>query len=445
MPWEIIKERLRSLLPPATVDLWVGPLQCNQDSDEIIELVVPDRFFSSWVQQNLLPLIKECLADLALETDVVISVAADQSQIALPPAEARKQLPLPSMGQAKQTRKTLHPRFTFEEFMIGESNLMARTACEALANNDHSLGHSLFIEAGPGLGKSHLTHAVAHKILSEAPTTRLQYLTAQQLTAEMVKSIRDNTMDQFKEKYYHQSDVLLLEDIHTLSGRIKTQEELSAALDILAKQGKRIILTSKLAPRNIPNIEPEFRSRLTGGLLATINPPDLRTRVHIIRKKAENGGLQLADEVIQYLAENLKGDIRRVESAIIGVKAKMGIMGCRPDLEMVKEIVGNIMGSEGGLLSTANIRDFVAKQFDTPIADLLSKSRKKTVTFPRQVGMYLSRKLTGEALSDIGNAFQRDHSTVVHAIRVISEAINSNGSVRGQIELLTDKIRRELN
>ncbi|NTV15268.1 MAG: chromosomal replication initiator protein DnaA [Desulfobulbaceae bacterium] len=445
MPWEIIKDRLRSMVPPSTVDLWIGPLRCRLDSEEAIELVAPDRFFSFWVKENLLPLINQCLADLSLTTKITITVAAELEQMALPSAEAPKQLPLPSMGQVKNSRKTLHPRFTFEEFMIGESNLMARTACEALANNDNSLGHCLFIEAGPGLGKSHLTHAVAHKILSESPSTRLRYLTAQQLTAEMVKSIRDNTMEQFKEKYYHQSDVLLLEDVHALAGRVKTQEELSAALDILAKQGKRVILTSKLAPRNIPNIEPEFRSRLTGGLLATINPPDLRTRVHIIRKKAENGGLQLADEVVRYLADNLKGDIRRVESAIIGVKAKMGIMGCPPDLEMVKEIVGNLVGNEGLVLSTEAIRDFIARQFDTPVEDLLSKSRKKTVAFPRQVGMYLARKMTGEALSDIGKTFHRDHSTVVHAIRVISEAIGSNGSVRGQIELLTDKIRKELN
>ncbi|NTV12848.1 MAG: chromosomal replication initiator protein DnaA [Desulfobulbaceae bacterium] len=445
MSWKIVKERLRSLVPSHTADLWITPLRCKQDTDEIIELMAPDRFFSSWIQANLLPLINQCLTDLSLSTKVVITVASEQNQIALPLAEPRKQLPLPSMGSIKQTRKTLHPRFTFAEFMIGESNLMARTACEALASNDNSLGHCLFIEAGPGLGKSHLTHAVAHKILSESPSTRLHYLTAQQLSAEMVKAIRENTMEQFKEKYHHQSDVLLLEDIHALSGKTKTQEELAAALDILFKQEKRVILTSKLAPRNIPNLEPELRSRLTGGLLATINPPDLRTRVHIIRKKAENGGLHLDDAVVQYLAENLKGDIRRVESAIIGVKAKMGIMGCQPNLELVKDIVCNIMGNEGLLLSTENIRDFIARQFDTPVDALLSKSRKRAIAFPRQVGMYLSRKLTGEALSDIGKTFHRDHSTVVHAIRVISEAMNSSGSVRGQVELLTEKIRKELN
>jgi chromosomal replication initiator protein len=445
MPWELIEERLRTMVPDNTADLWIAPLHCRQDTEEVIELVAPDRFFSSWIRENLLPLIQQCLTELNLRARIILSVATDQTASALPATAPRKQLPLPSLAAGKATVRTLHPRFTFDEFMVGESNIMARSACEALANNDQSLGHCLFLESGPGLGKSHLTHAVAHKIMAEAPGTRLHYLTAQQLTAEMVKHIRGNSMEEFKEKYHQHCDVLLIEDIHTLAGRSKTQEELAAVFDILLKQEKRVIITSKLAPRNIPDIEPEFRSRLAGGLLATINPPDLRTRTHIIRKKADNSQLPLDEEIIGFLADNLKGDIRRVESAIIGLKARMGIMGCRPTLELVKEVVANLVGEESSVLTSGAIRDFVARQFDTPVVELLSKSRKRTVAFPRQVAMYLTRKLTGEALNDIGRVYNRDHSTVVHSIRVISEAINRSGSVRGQIELLTDKIHRELS
>ncbi len=444
MSWELIKEQLRTMVPDNTVDLWVSPLSCRQETAEIIELVAPDRFFSSWVQENILPLITQCLAELDLKTQIKLVVATGQDISALPPVEPRKQLPLPSLAVSKATVRTLHPRFTFDEFMVGESNIMARSVCEALANNDNSMGHCLFLDSGPGLGKSHLTHAVAHKILTESPGTRLHYLTAQQLTAEMVKHIRTNTMEEFKDKYHHHCDVLLIEDIHALSGRSKTQEELAAVLDTLLKQEKRVIFTSKLPPRNIQDIEPEFRSRLAGGLLATINPPDLRTRTHIIRKKAENYQLNLDDEVVGFLADNLKGDIRRVESAIVGLKARIGIMGCQPNLELVKEIIANLVGTESSIISASAIRDFVARQFDTPVEELLSKSRKRTVTFPRQIAMYLTRKLTGDALNDIGRSFNRDHSTVVHAIRVISEAITRSGSVRGQIELLTDKIHREL-
>jgi len=442
MSWELIKERLRTMVPDNTVDLWVSPLSCRQESEEIIDLVAPDRFFSSWVQENILPMIKQCLTELNLTAQIKLTVAGGQDETA--PVETRKQLPLPTLAVNKSTVRTLHPRFTFDEFMVGESNIMARSVCEALANNDKSMGHCLFLDSGPGLGKSHLTHAVAHKILAESPGTRLHYLTAQQLTAEMVKNIRNNTMEEFKDKYHHHCDVLLIEDIHTLSGRSKTQEELSSALDTLLKQEKRVIFTSKVPPRNIQDIEPEFRSRLSGGLLATINPPDLRTRTHIIRRKAGNYQLDLDDEIIGFLAGNLKGDIRRVESAIVGLKARIGIMGCQPTLGLVKEIITNLLGEENSIISAAAIRDFVARQFDTPVEELLSKSRKRTVAFPRQIAMYLTRKLTSEPLNDIGRSFNRDHSTVVHAIRVISEAINRSGSVRGQIELLTDKIQREL-
>jgi len=444
MPWESIKEHLRVLLPENTMSLWIAPLECRHDSEELVELIAPDRFFCSWVKENFLSLINESLSQLDFpETRIKLSVATEKPQYLLPPSREESQLRLPSCPKVRPTIRTLHPRYTFEEFMVGESNVMARTACEAMANNSDALGNCLFIDSGPGLGKSHLTHAVAHKILQEEPSTRLHYLTAQQLTAEMVKCIRSNTMDKFKEKYQNQCDVLLMEDIHTLSGRTKTQEELAAALDILMKQDKRIIFTSKIPSRDIPDLEPEVRSRLAGGLITTINPPDLRTRTHIIKKKAENNALNLDEEMVMYLAQAIKGDIRQVESSIIGLKAKMGLMGCQPNLELIKEVVSNIIGCPSSSISAEIIRDFVAQQFKTSAEELQSKSRKRTVAFPRQVAMYLSRKLTGQALADIGGAFNRDHSTVVHSVRVISDSINRSTSVRGQIDLLTEKLRKK--
>jgi chromosomal replication initiator protein len=319
---------------------------------------------------------------------------------------------------------------------------MARTACESIANDDSALGRYVFIESGPGLGKSHLTHAVAHKIMAESPSTRLHYLTAQQLTAEMVRSIRSNKMEQFKEKY-HNCDVLLMEDIHTLSGRNKTQEELSVALDILMDQQKRVIFTGKTAPRDIPDLKPELRSRLSGGLVTTINPPDHRTRALIIKKKSANHSLDFNDEMVDFLAENITGDIRQVESALIGLKAKMGLLGCRPNMDIVREVVRGLIGNRTDIVSTEMIRDFIAKQFKTSPEELRSKCRKREVAFPRQIAMYLARKLTDQALADIGQAFNRDHSTVVHSVRVITDSINRSNSVRGQVDLLTDKIRKQ--
>jgi chromosomal replication initiator protein len=444
MSWEMIKEKLGAVLPDSAMSLWISPLECRHISDKLIELAAPDRFFCSWVQENFSSHINNCLRELGMEeTEIKLTVAACHSRTMLPSGSRDDQLRLPSVPKVKNTIRSLHPRFTFDEFMVGESNALARTACEAIANNDSSLGRCVFIESTPGLGKSHLTHAVAHKILADSPSTRLHYLTAQQLTAEMVKCIRNNQMEQFKEKYHSQCDILLMEDIHTLSGRSKTQEELANALDILLKHDKRVIFTSKSQPKDIPDLAPELRSRLAGGLLTTINPPDLRTRTHIIKRKAQNHSVDLDEDLVKFMAENIRGDIRQVESAIVCLKAKMGLWKCPASLDLVKEVISTIVNDPATSISSEVIRDFIARQFKTSKQDLLSKSRKREVAFPRQVAMYLARKLTDQPLADIGKAFNRDHSTVVHSVRVIGESINRNGSVRGQIDLLTDKIRKK--
>ncbi|MFN2367327.1 MAG: chromosomal replication initiator protein DnaA [Desulfurivibrionaceae bacterium] len=442
----MIKKNLAAVLPESTMSLWIQPLRVRQVSEGLLELVAPDRFFCSWVQENFYTALRNSLDALDMrDTEIRLAVADNISPTMLPPGQKDGQLRLPSVPRVKQSVRPLHPRFTFAEFMVGESNIMAKTACEGIANDDPSLGRCLFIESAAGLGKSHLTHAVAHKIMAESPSTRLQYLTAQQLTAEMVKSIRSNSMEDFKEKY-HNCDVLLMEDVHTLSGRLKTQEELSAALDILIGQEKRIIFTSKFCPRNIPKIEPELLSRLSGGLITTINPPDLQTRKRIIKNKSDNHTLQLDEELICFLAENIRGDIRQVESAVIGLKAKMGLSGRdRPDLEMIKEVISNIVDTADAVISTEAIRDFIAKQFKVSADELKSKCRKREVAFPRQVAMYLARKFTDQALAEIGRAFNRDHSTVVHSVRVITDSINRSTSVRGQIDLLTSKIRKQFS
>lgn len=443
MPWEMIKENLADVLPESTLSLWIHPLEFRKASNRLFELVAPDRFFYTWVKENFFPDIKKCFDALETQdTEIKLVVAEERPRPMLPSGKNDDQLRLPKIPQVENTVRTLHPRFTFDEFMVGESNAMAKIACDAIANDDSTLGRCLFIESESGLGKSHLTNAVAHKIMAESPSTKLHYLTAQQLTAEMVKSIRSNSMEQFKEKF-HNCDVLLMEDIHTLSGRIKTQEELTAALDILIGQEKRIIFTSKFPPREIPKIEPDLLSRLAGGLITTINPPDLQTRRHIIKKKSANYSLELDEELVGFLAENIRGDIRQVESAVVGLKAKMGLSGCRPNLEMIKEVVSSIVGAPNASVSAKTIRNFIGKQFKVSADDLKSKSRKREIAFPRQVAMYLSRKFTDQPLADIGNAFNRDHSTVVHSVRVITNSINRDGSVKGQIELLSDKIRKQ--
>lgn len=454
MRWQELKEHLQHSLPESTFCLWIAPLKCAAESEGIITLVAPNQFFRSWVEDNYLPVIRGVVSQNCPELEVRVVVEENAGlQAALPARnEIRRvanggdeagsgQLRLPSMPVKKSVIRTLHPRYTFDEFMVGKSNMLAKNASEILANGGNELGRSLYIGGGSGLGKSHLTHAIAHHIINNFPETRLHYLTAKQLTSDMVRAIKNSAMEQFKDKYYSQCDVLLLDDIHTLTGK-KTQEELAAALDVLMETGKRVIFTGAMPPKDIIDLDIRVRSRLSASLIAHINPPDVDTRTLIVRHKAKRKNLELADELVQYIADHVKGDIRQIESAIVGLKAKASLLATPPDRDMVREVLSSIIDHHQELTADL-IRDFLASQFKVPVEDLLSKSRKKTVAFPRQVSMYLARKLTEQPLSDIGRAFNRDHSTVVHSIRVITDTIARSASVRGQINHLTLKLQEK--
>lgn len=445
--WNDICKLLKRKFSSSIYSLWIEPLACVHADDEVIELSGPDRFLCSWISDHYIKDIQEALAAIGKENvRVRITVGpGTEGSMNKPLLEGKKeQLPLPAMPKpvARPAIRTLHPRYTFDEFMVGDSNAMAQTACQTLASGDTSLGQCVYIDAGTGLGKSHLTHAVAHHVINHAPATRINYLTAKQLTSELVRAIKNNVMEEFKAKYHTQCDVLLMEDVHTLAGRKGTQEELASALDVLLDTGKRVIFTGSMPPKDIPDIGNGVRSRLSSGLIATINPPDLRTRIRIIQRKAKNSALQLSEELIVFIAENIQGDIRQVESAIVGLKAKSALLKTAPDMDMVKEVIGNIVG-RCQTISVEVIRDFLARQFKVSVDDMQSKSRRKAIAFPRQVSMYLARKYTDQALADIGRAFNRDHSTVVHSIRVITETMARNNSVRGQVEHLSKKMQQK--
>jgi len=440
MLWEKIKDVLKDKLPATSHSLWIEPIRCECEAGPALELVCPDRFFCSWVSENYFGLIQESLNEIGREGLTVRLTAAQKSnQNLMLPGENKQQLRLPAVPEVRSSVRNLHPRYTFDEFMVGESNLLAQSACKAISQGDTSFGSYLYIHAGTGLGKSHLTHAVAHEILTKSPGTRLHYLTAQQFSSEMVYKIKNNDMNAFKEKYHHHCDMLLVEDVHALTGKLKTQEELNEIIDALMKSGKRIILTGAVAPNGIRDIDEGIRSRMAAGLISSIGSPDYRTRMLITRRKAQNNNLELSESLVEYIARNIKGDIRQLESAIVGLKAKSSLLQMKPDLEMIKEIVRELAGREREL-STEWIRDFVASQFNVRTVDLQSKSRKRAVALPRQISMYLARKYTDEGLAEIGQAFNRDHSTVLHSIRVITEAMARNSSIRGQVDLLSKKL-----
>ena len=438
MVWDIVRESLQESLPASEYDLWIKPLVCQRQDEQKIELAGPDRFFCSWVRDRYLDTINSTVQSLSQGGPQTVSLAvAGPLQI-----ESKKsgQLRLPGVSSQKSRYRSLHPGYTFDQFMVGQSNMLARSACQALAKNEKTFGNCLFINSSTGLGKSHLTQAVVHSVLDVAPTTMLHYLTAQQFSAEMVNGIMNKTMEKFSQKYIHNCDMLLVEDVHTLVGKNKTQEQLNDVLDYLIKSGKRVILTASVTPRKLEGIDEDFKSRMTSGLVTQINAPDYATRVDIIRHKAQTNNLQLDDTLIDYLAQNLKGDIRRTESAIIGIKAKTSLLGANPDKDLIKEVLSEIIGAKTSL-NGKTIRNFIGNQFDISVEDLKSRTRKRSVAFPRQIGMYLTRKYTDTSLADIGGLYNRDHSTVLHAIRVITRDMSRNSSTKEQIEILSNKLQ----
>ncbi len=439
MLWETVKKTLYGQLPASEYGLWIKPLECLKENDFTLELSCPDRFFCSWVEDHYSALIESSLKDLS-DTPPAIKLSITE-RLEQPTDNSPSQMRLPGVPAVKSSIRSLHPRYTFDQFMIGESNILARSACNAIAAADSTYGNCLFMTSDTGLGKSHLTQAVVHQVMNTSPATRMHYLTAQQFSAEMVKGIRTGAMEQFSKKYVHGCDLLLVEDVHTLVGKTKTQEEMNNVLDYLIKSGKRVILTSAVKPRKLKSLDEDFRSRMTSGLVTDIVAPDYSTRVSIIRHKAVANEVALSDELVDFMAERLQGDIRRIESVIIGIKAKACLRKTAPDMELIREVVHGMV-DERLQFNGESIRELVGCQFNVTIEDLQSRSRKRSVTFPRQVGMYLTRKYTEDSLADIGSLYNRDHSTVLHAIRVVTREVSSKISIRKQVEILSKKLSR---
>lgn len=437
MVWEKAKTALKERLGESIFNLWVEPLECVYSDAEQIKLACPDRFYRAHLDRNHLTTVQETVDEFSSSSCKV--TLCDKEAAILPAARKKGQLRLPYIPERRSVVRSLHPRYTFDAFMLGESNLLAQSACKSLINGEDTVGSCLYINSSTGLGKSHLTHAVAHTLLADSPSIRLRYVTAQQFASEMVRGIQTGCMDQFKSSYHDQCDFLLVEDIHSLKGKKKTQEELNELLDSLIKSGKRVILTANNAPRDLKGIDNEFRSRMSAGLVTTIQAPDLATRYRIVENKAAQGGLNLAEDAISYISQQIQGDVRRIESALLSLSAKASLVGGAVEMEMVREVVADIVGLPKNL-TTALIGEVISREFNVSYKDLQSRSRKKIITFPRQVAMYLGRKHTEESLGDIGRIFNRNHATVLHAVKVVSELCRRDTSVRRQIEILDRKM-----
>ncbi len=433
--WESLKRELHSKLPEESFKIWIAPLTYGGVQEDTILIQCPNQFFASWVQDHYLPVIQE-----------ILETKHGQLKIRLCPVKhvreaAKYQLHLPRFAPNELPRPRLCKRFTFEEFVVGESNRYAYAACWATANEELNHSKVIYLHAKAGLGKSHLTQAVGHMIMKRRPKARLCYVTANEFTHQVVHAIRHNQMEAFKQRYREACDALLLEEVQALSGRDRTQTELAMALDVLLDEGRTVIFTGNMLPREISRVNDELKSRLGSGLITTINPPDFSTRKRILKRKAKSQGVILDEEILEFLAKRLTGDIRRIEGAVIGLIAKSSLLRHPINMDLAREVIKDLVGEPPEITVTA-IKEMICRHFKLTEDQIRSKSRKRSVAWPRQVAMFLARHYTDASLGAIGREFDRDHATVIHSVKRIKRQLQEPGKFRHQLEFLMDQVEK---
>ena len=441
--WEELKGQLREKLPDKSFSLWIDPLLLLEEKEDTLVVGCPNKFSLNWITENYVHLIQENLNRHGRGNyRLALKVQAPRKTTPPPGILAEsKQLALINVpGNGKSGFRSLNKDFTFDRFVVGKCNEFAYSASKALAMNGSMPYSSLFILAKTGLGKSHLSQAMAHAILQAEPRLRVYYITAEDFVNEMIFALRANRIEEFKNKYRRACDVLLLEEVHFLSGKEKTQLELGYTLDALADERKRIIFTSSLLPRDIPNLTKELSSRLTSGIITTLEKPDYDTRSKILQKKSSEQGMILSEEIIDLLAEELTGDIRQIESALWCLSAKSELLKAKIDKDLAREVLQCHLPSQRSI-TVEDIKKVVCQYFKVDPLMLESKSRKKVHAFPRNVFVYLCRQLTVLTVEEIGRSLNRNHSTILYASEVIEHKIKVNKKVKHQVDFLSQKLR----
>jgi chromosomal replication initiator protein len=436
--WNKTKAAVKECLSSHSYRMWIEPLALKSWTNGAVVLTAPNFFSRKRVADNYGQLLEKALTEVAgwaCRVQIEIGAGAAVAE-ALPIA---RQLPLPDAGQRFHNGRLLRRDFTFDQFVVGGNNDFAYSAALSLASGRRNSNGALYLISRPGMGKSHLAQAVGHHILTQSRTEQVFYTTAEDFTNEMVQAFQTDQVPQFKEKYRSGCDVLLLEDVHYLTGKERTQIELAQTLDSLQESGKKIIFSSCCLPSEIPRLNDKLCSRLSNGLISPIDPPNFRTRVRILQKKAAVRGHDLPEDVIQYLAGELQEDVRQLESGLVGVTAKSSLLGVPIDLALAENVVSTIVRVRK-LITIEAIKKLVCRQYRVTAADMVSRSRKKCFVRPRQVAIYLARRYTDAPLETIGRSFNRYHATAMHSIRCIERDMGCDTGLRRQMEMISERL-----
>lgn len=437
--WEEVKRVFKAKLAASAYQLWIDPLQASQgDSGELI-LECPNPFFLHWVHNNYLTDIEQQYHTLTGSL-VQVKMRLLKAERRVEDQSKSIQPCLPNFRKPDGAERILNKGFTFEQFVVGASNRLAFQASRALASDDTLYSKTLFLSSPPGLGKSHLSQAVGNYIQSNLRLNRVIYLTAEDFANEMVAALRRGNMSEFKDKFRRQCDALLLEGVHFLSGKEKIQSELCYTLDFLADLNKKLVFTSPYLPTEIPHIRQELVSRLSGGVITPIAPPDFSTRVNILTRKAQDRQARVPRDVLEQLATYLTQDVRQMVSALDNVLLKAATLKSPVSLELADEVLLDFQAASQKL-RIEDIQQLAGKVYQVSLEELTGKSRKKKVVKARNLAIYLSRHYLQKNLKDLARAFRRTHSTILHSLNCIERDLKISQAFAAELEYLEKKLQ----
>jgi len=440
--WEQVKLSIKKQIPGHSYRMWIEPVDFIECKENRIVLSCTNTFSKKRILDHYGSIIKteiKIASGKAYNLGLEVFRKTCKKENSGFKKDNNIQIPLPGVNLRPHNGRLLRRDFTFDQFVVGNNNDFAYLAALDLASKNNSQQNSLFLLSKIGMGKSHLSQAIGHHIISQYPTEHVSYITAEDFTNEMVNAFRNGSIDEFKKKYRNECDVLLLEDVHSLSGKERTQIELALILDYLFEADKKIIFSSCYLPSDIPKLNEKLISRFSYGLISNIGSPGFRTRVRILQKKSKNNGHSLPEEVIEYLASELTEDVRQLESGLIGVTAKSSILGVPIDLDLAESVTRNIVKQRKNITIDV-IKKLVCKHFNIAIKDIISSSRKQNFVHPRQIAIYLSRRYTDSPLQTIGKSFNRYHATVLHSIGIVERGLKEKGAVQRQVEIFSKKL-----
>lgn len=438
--WNTALSNIEKKISKPSFDTWLKATKAHSLQGDSLVVTAPNEFARDWLEERYSQLISGILYDITGE-ELGVKFIIPQNQ-----KEEEFDLQISSKQKKKDEEVTdqtiLNSKYTFDTFVIGSGNRFAHAASLAVAEAPAKAYNPLFIYGGVGLGKTHLMHAIGHYVLDHNPSAKVVYLSSEKFTNEFINSIRDNKGAEFRDKYRN-VDVLLIDDIQFLAGKESTQEEFFHTFNTLHEESKQIIISSDRPPKEIPTLEDRLRSRFEWGLITDITPPDLETRIAILRKKAKADGLDIPNEVMLYIANQIDSNIRELEGALIRVVAYSSLINKDINADLAAEALKDIVpSSKPRIITIHDIQKVVGQQFNIKLDDFKAKKRTKTIAYPRQIAMYLSRELTDFSLPKIGEEFGgRDHTTVIHAHEKISKLLVSDSLLQKQLKEINEILK----